>query len=450
MRWKVSPARRPLRGAFSVPGDKSISHRALLLAGVADGVSVVRGLSGGGDVRSTRACLEALGVSVREVDGGVEVSGRGLDGWRAPAGDLDCGNSGTTMRILAGMLCAQGFSTRMVGDASLSRRPMGRVTRPLRQRGAKIEGVIDPAKRDEVAPLDITGLTGGKRLFELEHALPVASAQVKSALLLSGLYADGPTSLREPTVSRDHTERMLSAMGAPVETLGPLVHLDPRGWSGRLAPLALTVPGDPSSAAFFAVAALVVEGSRVMVRRVATNPTRLGFVEVLRDQGVAVTIDPKGDAGGEPVGNLHVRSDGGAGGLRSGARVGGELAVRCIDEVPALVAAAAVSPGESVFHDLAELRVKESDRVEALASMLRAFGVEVAVHPDGLAVRGGRPRGGAVVDSRGDHRIAMAAAVLALAADGDTTVDDVACVDTSFPGFAEILRGLGAEIEVIA
>jgi 3-phosphoshikimate 1-carboxyvinyltransferase len=446
-RWRLRPAAKPLRGAFSVPGDKSIGHRALLLGAIATGVSTLRNLSAGDDIQRTRAALNALGVPIDDREGTLRVTGVGLGGLRPPSTTIDCGNAGTTLRLLAGMLTAQPFPSRLTGDASLRRRPMGRITRPLRQRGARIEGAIDPALRDEVPPLDIAPLDGGRRLFELEYTLPVASAQVKSCLLLSGLWADGPTALREPTLSRDHTERMLLAMGAPLRTMGAAVHLDPVGWDGALAPLDLDLPGDPSSAAFFVVAAHVVPGSRIQVRGVCTNPTRTGFLEVLRDQGGGALIVPKGERGGEPVGDLHV-GVGHTGTLRCGARLGGELAVRAIDEVPALVAAAAVSPGESVFEDVNELRVKESDRIAALHAMLDAFGVESECTAGGLRVKGGPVRGGAVVSSRGDHRIAMAAAVLALAANGETVIDDVACVDTSFPSFAAILRGLGADIEV--
>jgi 3-phosphoshikimate 1-carboxyvinyltransferase len=351
------------------------------------------------------------------------------------------------MRLMAGVLAAQDFASRLVGDASLSRRPMGRVTRPLRQRGARVEGVMDPVRNDEVSPLTFAPLDQGRRLFELEYELPVASAQVKSCLLLSGLWADGVTALREPTVSRDHTERMLSACGAPIQTLGSALLFDPAGWDGALAPLTLQVPGDPSSAAFFVVAAHAVPGSRLVMRGVCTNPTRTGFLEVLRDQGGGAVLDPKGARGGEPVANLHVGVRG-TGELRRGVRLGGELAVRAIDEVPVLAAAAALAPGESVFEDVGELRVKESDRIAAIVEMVRVFGLDADARHDGFTVRGGRPRGGAVVRSQGDHRIAMAAAVIALAADGETVVDDVGCVDTSFTSFAEILRGIGAEIEV--
>ncbi len=449
-RWIVRPATRPLRGAFRVPGDKSISHRAWILASLAEGDSVLRGLSPGDDVARTRAIMEALGVATHQLDGrSVRVEGRGLGGLGAPAdATLDCGNAGTSMRLVAGVLAAQGFDTTLVGDASLSRRPMGRITRPLRARGASIEGTIDPVRRDETAPLVIRGLTGGRRLFASDESLAAASAQVKSCLLLSGLFADGETSLREPTLSRDHTERMLLAMGVPLRTLGPMCVLDPSGWDGALAPLDLEIPGDPSAAAFWVAAAHVVEGSRIQVRGVGVNPTRTGFLEALRDQGGGAGVAPKGEVGGEPVGDLHV-GVAGTGTLRRAAHVAGELTTRCIDEIPALVAAAAVSPGESRFEDLAELRVKESDRVAALAAMLAAFGIEHAASADGLLVRGGRPKGGAVVATRGDHRIAMAAAVLALAADGETTIDDVACVDTSDPDFAAVLRGLGGDIEVM-
>jgi 3-phosphoshikimate 1-carboxyvinyltransferase len=446
-RWRVRPATKPLRGGFSLPGDKSIGHRALILGALATGTSVVRRLSAGADNRATRSAFEAMGVVVREVGDALHIEGRGLDGLRAPAGDIDCGNSGTTLRLLAGVLAAQGFASRLVGDASLTRRPMGRVTRPLRARGARIEGRIDGARNDECAPLEVLPLEGGRRLWELEYELPVASAQVKSALLLSGLFADGATSLREPTLSRDHTERMLLAMGAPLDTLGPLTRLDPAGWGRALRPLDITVPGDPSSAAFFVVAAHVVPQSRIAARGVCVNPTRTGFLEVLRDQGGGAALDPKGEQGAEPVADLHVGLRN-TGALRGPARVAGELAVRCIDEVPALVAAAAVAPGVSEFRDLAELRVKESDRVRALVDMLRAFRVEAEELPDGLTVQGGRPTG-ARVHSRGDHRVAMAAAVLALGAAGESVIDDVGCVDTSFPDFAPLLRALGADIEEV-
>jgi 3-phosphoshikimate 1-carboxyvinyltransferase len=279
--------------------------------------------------------------------------------------------------------------------------------------------------------------------------MDVASAQVKSSLLLSGLDAAGPTGLVEPVVSRDHTERMLQAMGAPLQTMGPAVLLDPTDWNGVLAPIDIAIPGDPSSAAFAIVAAHVVPESRIIVKRVCVNPTRTGAFDVLRDMGGGVGARPSGDAAGEPIADLHVGAEGPVE-LRSPARVGGELAVRAIDEVPALVVAAACAPrGTSEFRDLRELRVKETDRIDALVAMLHAFGLEAEALADGLRVGSARrARGGAVVDSRGDHRIAMSAAILALTADGDTVVRDVRCVETSFPTFVDVMRKLGADIEI--
>jgi 3-phosphoshikimate 1-carboxyvinyltransferase len=449
-RWFVRPAKGPLKGAVRVPGDKSIGHRALILGAIAEGVSVVRGLSGGEDNRSTRRAFERMGVRI-EPDGAdaILIHGVGIDGLRPADGPIDCGNSGTTMRLLAGLLAGQPFASVLVGDASLSRRPMGRVCRPLRARGAKIDGRFIAEKNDECAPIEVRAMPRELGLSELEHEAPVASAQVKSALLFSGLYAQGSTTLTEPVVSRDHTERMLSAMGVPLQLLGGTVFLDPDGWDHRLRPLEMTVPGDPSSAAFVLVAAALLPGSRVGVRGVCVNRTRTGIFDALRDMGCATLWSPKGDEGGEPVADLFVSEKSGT--LRSGARLGGELSVRSIDEVPALVAAAASVPQVSELRDLEELRVKESDRIEALAALLRAFGRPVEVLRDGLRFEGG-PLSPATVHSRGDHRIAMAAALMgtisrAAGPDARTVIEDVACVDTSFPGFARLLNGLGADIE---
>jgi 3-phosphoshikimate 1-carboxyvinyltransferase len=448
-RWRVHPAKAPLRGAIRVPGDKSIGHRAIILASIAQGSSLLAGLSPGEDNRATRAALVAMGVAMRKDErGALRVEGVGLRGLRPAPGPIDCGNSGTTMRLLAGLLAAQHFDSVLVGDASLSRRPMARVTRPLRDRGARIDGVIDPARNDETAPLEIRALPRGGRLNELAYRLPVPSAQVKTALILSGLDAAGPTLLEEPVVTRDHTERMLAAMGLPIETVATAVGFDPSAWNGVLAPLEITIPGDLSSAAFPLVAAHLLPGSRLIVRGVGVNPTRTGVLDVLRDMGGGVIVEPRGDAGGEPVGDLHVGAYEPAE-LRSAARVGGELAVRAIDEIPALVAAAAgAARGTSEFRDLQELRVKETDRIAALVAMLRAFALDAEPLPDGLRVGSGRrPRGGATIQSRGDHRIAMAGAVLALVAEGETVVEDVACVDTSFPSFVPVMRRLGAQID---
>lgn len=448
-RLRVRPS-GPLRGEVRLPGDKSVSHRALLLAGLAEGTSRLSGLGDGADVAATRRALGQMGVGLEDRGDALHVTGVGLDGLRLPAGALDCGNSGTTMRLLAGLLAGQRFGTRLVGDASLSRRPMARVVRPLRARGAHVAGTRpdDPESDELVPPLSFAPLVEGERLTGLEHTLPVASAQVKSALLLSGLYADGPTVLTEPLMSRDHTERLLLSLGVPLQTLGPVVVLDPDDWPRRgWDAFEWHMPGDVSSAAFVLAAAAIVPGSDVRVRGVGTNPTRIGFLEALRWMGARLHLLPGGDAaGGEPIADLALRTPADGPRLR-GTTTAGEHLVRMLDEVPALVAVGAASGGRTEVRDAAELRHKESDRLSALAGMLAGFGVECTDLGDGLRVEG-RPGGlrAARVDPAGDHRIAMAAAVLGLVADGETIVAPSDCVATSFPGFAEALRGLGADV----
>lgn len=444
----VYPADKPLFGSVPAPGDKSIGHRAILLAGLASGTSRVRGGVLGEDNLSTLHALRAMGVGVREGDGEVVIDGVGLMGLRAPSAPIDCGNSGTTMRLLAGVLAAQRFAARLVGDESLSRRPMERVARPLRMRGARIEGRQHPTRVGEItAPLDIGPLPEPHVLSAIEYEMPIASAQVKSALLLSGLYADGPTYVREPFVSRDHTERLLSALGVPLSSVGSMVMLDGASWSGRIDAFDADVPGDISAAAFLVAAALIVPESRVDVRRVGLNPTRTGLLEILRDMTAAAIGEVKGEVLGEPVGNVHASASPGM----LGGRAGGELITRAIDEVPILCAIAARARGTTEIVDAAELRVKESDRLAAMAGVLRAFGVACEEQPDGLRIEGqpDRPLTAARVASLGDHRIAMTAAVLGLVADGPTRVTDVGCIATSFPRFVGTLRGLGARVEVV-
>jgi 3-phosphoshikimate 1-carboxyvinyltransferase len=352
------------------------------------------------------------------------------------------------MRLLAGVLAAQRFRARLVGDASLSRRPMRRVVEPLRLRGARIAGTLRSADlADVTAPLEIGPLEAGARLAPLEYTLPIASAQVKSALLLSGLYASGPTIVIEPLVSRDHTERMLDALGIPIETAGPVVRLHPPADPTALRGFSVDLPGDLSAAAFLLAAASIVPESRVSARATGLNPSRTGILDLIRMFGGTTSITPQGEALGEPFGDVgadHAE-------LRAG-KVGGELAVRSIDEIPIAAALAARARGVSEFFDVAELRVKESDRIRMIAETLRSFGVEVEERPDGFAVEG-RPDGAlraASVASGGDHRIAMTAAVLALVADGESVIDDVDCIATSFPRFAGTLRALGADLEVSA
>jgi 3-phosphoshikimate 1-carboxyvinyltransferase len=431
-----------LRGRLRVPGDKSIGHRALLFAALAEGRSVIRGLSGGLDNRATAAAFRAMGVTIDEKDDVAIVEGVGLDGLRLPTTSIDCGNSGTTMRLLAGLLAAQRFGVRLVGDRSLESRPMRRVIDPLRARGCHIDG---RHQNDDIyPPLAIAPRVEGEPLLGIEYEMPIASAQVKSALLLCGLYADGPTALKEPTVSRDHTERMMLALGVPIETVGSMVVLDPAGWNRRWSGFEWEVPGDLSGAAFMVAAASLVDGSEVVLERTGVNPTRSGIVDALRVMGAQTAIEWKGDAAGnEPIGDILARHAP----LRP-ARVGGELLTRLIDEVPALCVLAAAAHGKTEIRDAAELRVKESDRLAAMAMILRAFGVPCEELEDGLIIEGGGPTRAATVHSQGDHRIAMASAVLALSAKGESVIDDVECVDTSFPGFAALLRELGADIEV--
>jgi 3-phosphoshikimate 1-carboxyvinyltransferase len=438
LRVRRSP---PLRGVCRVPGDKSISHRALLFGALADGVVEAEGLGRGGDNLSTAAALRALGVDIRLEDGRARIAGVGFEGLRAAAGELDCGNSGTTIRLLLGLLAGRPFETGLRGDASLTRRPMGRVARPLRQMGARIEGRADPARPGDVfPPLRIQG----GNLIGIRTGLEVASAQLKSALILAALQARGRSEIREPARSRDHTERMLGFMGAPIglDASGAIV-VDPDGWNGRLRPARLTIPGDLSSAAFLLVAALIVPDSDVTVEGVGLNPTRAGVLDALRAMGADLEVTVTGDAMGEPVGRVRAR----ASRLR-GARIDGELALRAIDEIPALSVAAACADGETVFGDLAELRIKESDRIAALARELTRAGAAVSERPDGFTVAGlggERPRGGAVVPEH-DHRIAMSGAILGLRSDEETTIP-AADIGTSFPVFARTLADLGAAID---
>ncbi|MBX3128626.1 MAG: 3-phosphoshikimate 1-carboxyvinyltransferase [Polyangiaceae bacterium] len=442
----VQPQPGPLTGSVPVPSDKSIGHRALMLASLARGRSTLRGFSYGEDNVATLAAFRAMGIAIDDAgDGTVHVTGKGLYGLAAPAGALDCGNSGTTMRLLSGILAGQHFASRLIGDESLSSRPMGRVVAPLRQRGGRLEGRAHPTRSgDLTAPLDI-GPLERERLEPLAYAMPVPSAQVKSALLLSGLYASGPTEIAEGLVTRDHTERLLSALGLPVYSAGAVVSLHPPADPGAISGFELELPGDLSAAAFLLVAAALIEGSRVTCRRTGLNPTRSGILDVLRAFGAQVGFSPQGDRLGEPVGEVTVAAS-----RLVASDIGGEVAVRAIDEIPIACALGARASGVTRIADVAELRVKESDRIAAIVEVLRAFGVDASEQPDGLVMEG-RPDGpllAARVHSRGDHRVAMTAAVLGLLADGTTIVDDVDCIATSFPRFAGTLRALGAEVKV--
>lgn len=411
----VGRARGPLKGSVSVPGDKSVGHRALLLGTLAEGTLSVRGLSLGQDVASTRRCLEAMGAGFAESPGGsLRVQGVGLRGLKAPKAPLDCGNSGTTMRLLMGVLSGQSFSAELFGDASLSGRPMERVAAPLRLMGADIKTT------DGKPPVRV----GGRPLKGVRYRLPVASAQVKSAVLLAGLYAEGETVVEDPFATRDHTERMLAFLGHP----GPL-----------RSDKAMTVPGDPSSAAFFAAAAALVPGSRLTLTRVLLNPARLGFFEAIKEMGARVSWEKGGVHAREAVGDVLVDH-----GPLKALRLGAERVPGLVDEVPLLAVLCAFAEGESRLEGLAELRHKESDRLAGTAASLKALGAEARVDGDALVVSGpARWRGGRV-ETHGDHRIAMAFAVAALGGAGPVELSDAACAAVSYPAFFSDLEAAGA------
>ncbi|HWL85740.1 MAG TPA: 3-phosphoshikimate 1-carboxyvinyltransferase [Polyangiaceae bacterium] len=437
---------RSLSGSVPVPSDKSIGHRALLFSALCRGKSRISGFSFSADNVSTADALRAMGVRI-ETTGKSEltVEGVGLFGLRGADKPLDCGNSGTTMRLITGILAAQSFGSKLIGDASLSKRPMMRIVGPLRARGARIEGAPHPKRADDItAPLEIHGLGEGDYLGPLEYESPVASAQIKSAILLSGLFAHGATHFKEPTLSRDHTERMLSALGVPLRTLGTIIELDPAGWSGEMPALDVEIVGDASAAAFLLVAAQLVPGSRVVTRGVGTNPTRTGLLEILRDMGAGLSVEALGERAGEPIADIHAWSQP----LRA-ATIGGETVARAIDEIPIACALAARASGTTSIRDAEELRVKESDRIATMATVLRGFGIRCEELPDGLQIEGSQePLEPSDIDSHGDHRIAMTATVLGLLGRGATRVRDVDCVSTSFPRFVGTLRGLGAQIDV--
>jgi 3-phosphoshikimate 1-carboxyvinyltransferase len=435
-----SPA---LRGTVTVPGDKSISHRALLFGALADGPVEIRGLGLGGDNASTAGALSALGVSIQRSGSDARVEGVGFAGLRESAIDLDCGNSGTTMRLFCGLLAGRPFTSTLTGDPSLSRRPMARVAKPLRLMGASIEGRQDPQRpSDLLPPLKIRG----GDLKGIDYDLPVASAQLKSALVLAGLQAKGRTVITEPGLSRDHSERMLRFMGAPIsaEPEGRKVVVDPTGWNGRLRATSVSVPGDLSSAAFLLVAALMVPESDVTVENIGLNPTRTGVLDALLAMGAHLEITVTGEAMGEPVGRVRARWS--AQGLH-GTTVAGDLALRSIDEIPALAAAAAVATGTTEFGDLQELRVKESDRIACVSRELVRAGVTVSPAADGFSVHGrsGQLLRGGLVQPDRDHRIAMSGAIMGLVAESPTTVPSTD-IATSFPTFAQILQSLGAPV----
>jgi len=417
---------RGLGGEITLPGDKSISHRAVLFSAIAEGDTIINGFLNGEDTRNTAKAVQTMGISVEGL--GTEhlvVRGKGLDGLSEPGTVLDLGNSGTGMRLMAGLLAGQRFFSVLSGDQYLRKRPMARIVEPLRRMGA----IIDGRSQAKLAPLSIRG----GALKPIEYTSPVASAQVKSALLLAGLYASGATSVSEPSKSRDHTERLFRFFGLDVKEEGTTVTI--AGGQRLLARGPLDIPADISSAAFFIVAASIVPGSDVTIKNVGVNPTRTGVIDVLLQMGADITLDNQREQAGEPVADIRVRFR-----KLKGVRINGNLIPRAIDEIPILAVAASYASGKTVIKDAAELRVKESDRISTMATELRKMGVNVSELPDGMEIMGRDMLDGAVCESNGDHRIAMSMAVAGLAARGDTVVRDIGWIDTSFPGFERILR----------
>ncbi|KAB2876106.1 MAG: 3-phosphoshikimate 1-carboxyvinyltransferase [Bauldia sp.] len=428
----------PLKGTVRPPGDKSISHRALMLGALAVGETSIEGLLEGEDILATAAAMRAFGAAVERADTGVwTVRGLGVGGLLEPAAVIDYGNAGTGVRLAIGIAGSHAFSTTFTGDASLVKRPMGRVLEPLRRMGVQAL-----ARSGDRLPATVKGPDVP---IPIEYRLPVASAQVKSALLLAGLNADGTTTVIEPVATRDHTERMLAAFGAAIETETAEDGTRTIRLEGRrdLKPQAIVVPGDPSSAAFPIVAALIVEGSDVTIENVLLNPTRTGLIETLIEMGGDIAIDNRRNVGGEEVGDVRVRAN-----RLKGVTVPASRAPSMIDEYPILAIAAAFAEGDTVMEGIGEMRVKESDRIAAIAAGLAANGIQTEEGPESLLVKGGgRDIGGATVATYLDHRIAMSFLILGLAADKPVTVDDATPIATSFPAFQDMMTGLGASFE---
>ena len=423
-----------LRGTVRVPADKSISHRAAILGALAEGDLRVENFLPSQTTQATVNCLRGMGAEIEQPDPNtLLIRGHGLQGLREPNDVLFCEGSGTTMRLLAGICAGQEFLSILDGTSVLKRRPMARVVQPLREMGATI------LARDggRLPPLAIRG----GHLHGIDSTLPVASAQVKSALLLAGLFAEAPTTVCEPGPSRDHTERMLRAFNVRVEPVAlgnsaSAIRTSPT--SNLQSPASITIPADFSSAAFFTVAALLAPKSELRIERVGVNPTRTGLLDVLRAMGADIALEGKHEQSNEPVADVVVR----ASSLRS-VEVGGDTVVRMIDEFPIFAVAATQAQGQTIVRDAAELRVKESDRIATVVTELRALGARIEPRPDGFVVEGPTPLPGAVVDSHGDHRLAMALAVAGLVAEGEVVVKNVECIDDSFPGFAELLLHVG-------
>ena len=411
-----------VQGEITVPGDKSISHRAVMLGALADGTTHINGFLRGADCLSTIDCFRKMGVRIDDNGDSLTVYGNGLHGLRAPKETLYTGNSGTTTRLLCGILAGQPFDAEITGDASICKRPMGRVTKPLSLMGADIE--------NEYCPLIIHGT----KLHGIDYSMTVASAQVKTAIILAGLYAEGETVIHEIEKSRDHTELMLGAMGADIAVDGLTIRV---GKTDRLAPQDVTVPGDISSAAFFIVLGAIMPDSEITIKNVGINPTRTGIIDVMKAMGADISVFNERTEGGEPTADMAVRTS-----SLHGTEIGGALIPRLIDELPVIAAAAVFANGKTVIRDAQELKVKETNRIRAVVDEFKKAGVDITETDDGMIINGGRTIHGADFSTYGDHRMAMSLAILAQLAEGGSTLDDASCVDVSYPGFFNDFYGL--------
>lgn len=429
--FKVNPGGK-LQGEARVPGDKSISHRSIMLGSLAEGTTRVKGFLQAEDALATLQAFRDMGVNIEgPVNGEVTIHGVGKHGLQAPGKELYLGNSGTSMRLLSGLLAGQAFDTVLTGDKSLSGRPMKRVTEPLKTMGAVIQ-----TTEKGTAPLRIAGQAG--QMQGIDYAMPIASAQVKSCLLLAGMYAQGETSVTEPAPTRDHTERMLSGFGYPVKKEGSKITIDA---NGKLTACDIDVPSDISSAAFFLVGASIAPGSDLLLKHVGINPTRTGVIDILKLMGANIEVLNERIVGGEPVADLHVTSA-----PLKGIDIPEELVPLAIDEFPVLFVAAACAEGQTRLTGAEELRVKESDRIQVMADGLKILGVDAEPTPDGMVIQGGKPIGGGTVESHGDHRIAMAFSIAGLRAHAPITILDCLNVNTSFPEFKDLVKRLGLDI----
>lgn len=415
-----------LQGEIIIPGDKSISHRSVMFGSIAKGTTKVSHFLQGADCLSTISCFQSMGIQIENNGSEVVVHGKGIHGLRKPEAILDCGNSGTTTRLISGLLAAQSFDVTLTGDDSIQRRPMKRIMEPLSLMGADIRSL----NGNDCAPLAISG----RKLHGIHYTSKVASAQVKSAILLAGLYADGETKVTEPYISRNHTEIMLGHFGASVHTEGTTACIAP---ASELYGREITVPGDISSAAFFLAAGILVPNSEILIRNVGVNPTRDGILKVCQSMGAKLSLLNESSESGEATADILVKS-----GSLHGTEIGGAIIPALIDELPIIAAMACLAEGETVIKDAAELKVKESNRIQVMVQNLSAMGADVTETEDGMIIRGGRPLHGALIDSKLDHRIAMTFAVLGLCADGETEITGAECVNISYPDFYNDLERL--------